>query len=148
MRKRAFTLIELIIVIIIIGILATLGFVSYTGVMEKAREAEAIIKLRAWVNEMEMCYLERNTVVGCPSPRPYPVACSSEYYFRWYESGLANCGENMFGFKGVFSRCLTNGKPPQGSSPRYVTVYKHFGGDNKIEIRVTDTYPTQLPDCP
>ena len=39
--KRGFTLLELIIVIIIIGILATLGLTQYAKVIEKSRGAEA-----------------------------------------------------------------------------------------------------------
>lgn len=39
--KKGFTLLELIVVIIIIGILATLGFTQYTKVVEKGRTAEA-----------------------------------------------------------------------------------------------------------
>ena len=38
--KKGFTLLELIIVIIVIGILATLGFTQYTRVVEQARMAE------------------------------------------------------------------------------------------------------------
>lgn len=39
--KKGFTLLELIIVIIIVGILATLGFVQYASVIERGRFAEA-----------------------------------------------------------------------------------------------------------
>ena len=45
--KRGFTLIEIIIVIIILGILATLGLTHYGGVRERTldREAQANLKL-------------------------------------------------------------------------------------------------------
>ena len=42
-RKNSFTLIEIIIVLVIIGILATLSFYIYTHFIEKAKTSEAVI---------------------------------------------------------------------------------------------------------
>lgn len=49
MKKVAFTLVEILIVIVIAGILATLGFINYSGVQEHAigKEAQANLKLIA-----------------------------------------------------------------------------------------------------
>ena len=41
MKRRSFTLIELVIVIIIIGVLATLGLTHYFGYRERALDREA-----------------------------------------------------------------------------------------------------------
>ena len=40
-RKHGFTLIEIVVVIIIVGIFSCLGFTQYTKVVEKGRTAEA-----------------------------------------------------------------------------------------------------------
>ncbi len=49
MSKRAFTILELLVVVIIIGVLGTLGFVNYGGVREASitKEARANLKLIA-----------------------------------------------------------------------------------------------------
>lgn len=46
MKERSFTLLEILIVIIIVGILAGLGMASYTGVKEKTLGKEAIANLK------------------------------------------------------------------------------------------------------
>jgi Tfp pilus assembly protein PilE len=47
MNEKSVTFLELLIVIIIIGILATIGFVNYRGIKERTfdREAKAMLKL-------------------------------------------------------------------------------------------------------
>ena len=48
-RKTGMTLLEIIMVVVIVGVLATLGFVNYTGVRERSlgREASANLRLVA-----------------------------------------------------------------------------------------------------
>ncbi len=56
--QRGFTLLELIVVIIIIGILATLGIIQYNGVIENAKRAEAWVLLGAVRKAQTAYYLE------------------------------------------------------------------------------------------
>ena len=47
MRKKGFTLLELLVVIIIISILASIAMPQYTATIEKARSGEAMINIGA-----------------------------------------------------------------------------------------------------
>ncbi len=54
--KKAFTLLEMLVVIGIISILVTVGFASYSTVQKKARDAKRQGDLKAAQQVMEQCY--------------------------------------------------------------------------------------------
>lgn len=56
MRKKGFTLIELVIVLIILGVLATLGITYYGGLKEKFKAVEAVNFLTA-VRSAQLRYI-------------------------------------------------------------------------------------------
>jgi len=61
-RNKAFTLIELIIVVAILLILSTIGLVQYSNVTEKARSAEAYAVLADITTSENSYYAENNNV--------------------------------------------------------------------------------------
>lgn len=59
-QAKGFTLLELIIVIIIVGVLASLALPRFFNTIEFSRSAEAMASLGATRQAMERCYLMRN----------------------------------------------------------------------------------------
>lgn len=62
--RRGFTLLEIIIVIIIIGILATLGLTQYGRMVERSRGAEARTILGSLRSQAAAHYLEYNSLIA------------------------------------------------------------------------------------
>lgn len=53
-KERGFTIVELLVVIVIIGILATITIVSYNGVQNKARTASALTSAQEVQNKADL----------------------------------------------------------------------------------------------
>ena len=60
-RKKAFTLVELLVVVLIIGILAAIALPQYQKAAERAKVAEALIVLKTVVRAAEAYYLANGT---------------------------------------------------------------------------------------
>lgn len=111
--KRGFTLLELIIVVMIIGVLATLGFASYGRMVEGARGGEARDVIGA-MRKLGAAYYIRNqnSLVGLVGADlglgagGVPAACAATHYFNY---GFAVAGAQI-----TFSasRCGAGGKVP------------------------------------
>ncbi len=115
---KAFTLLELIIVIIIVGLLATLGLTQYTSIVERGRTAEARVSLgymRKLANEY---YLKNGSLtsiqlsdVGVGSTTGLlPSSCTSSFYFRYAFGGSTSEQQNFDA-----TRCTSGGKSPNAS---------------------------------
>ena len=59
-NKSGFTLLEIIIVIIIVGVLASLALPRFFATVEYSRSTEALAAISAVRQALERCYLQRN----------------------------------------------------------------------------------------
>ncbi|MFK5949107.1 MAG: type IV pilin protein [Methylococcales bacterium] len=102
--KKGFTLIELMVVVAIIGILASIAYPSYQDSVTKSRRRDATGALVGLANAMERYYTENNTytgaagTVGTPAdtgaPRIFsiksPIDGSDKYYDLKIQAANAN----------------------------------------------------------
>ena len=123
--KKGFTLLELIVVIIILGILATLGFTQYTKMVEKGRTAEAKAILGQLRSAQVAYYQEYGSYAAAVANLivDAPTAAASTHYFIY---STANDGASSA------TRCTTaaSGKPPVSATAYSITLSAAggFGG--------------------
>jgi len=115
MKKRfGFTLIELIVVIIIVGILAALGFTQYTKMVEKGRTAEAKAILGSLRTAQQSNFLERGVYTTIPNLAiEAPTACATTHYFSYVCATSGTCTAN---------RCTAGGKAPNSATAYNITL--------------------------
>jgi type IV pilus assembly protein PilE len=112
MRRHAgFTLIEVMVVVAIVGILATVGYPAYTDYLRRGKVAEAVTTLAEARAKMEQYFLDNRTYVGSDlgtfpcnttvlnaGKKNFTYACSPPGTGTWDLTATGQAGEGMTGF--------------------------------------------------
>lgn len=129
---RGFTIVELLIVIVVIAILASVTVVAYSGIQNRARFAAAAVDLRAIHYAMEEFRLDNNR---------YPVHTNRSELAQvldkagLYEETRSNSGSNK-----RFSMCI----PPGHDNWAVVVADRDiFQGEVQLDVGQTTLYITK-----
>lgn len=110
-QARSFTLIELVVVIIIIAILASLGLTQYNKIVEKSRLAEAmghIVVMRTFAYQY---YLEHGSLDGIQnSDVGENFTCTSTNFFQYGLGWTTSDNTDL-----AARRCSSDGKAPDAA---------------------------------
>jgi len=113
--RKGFTLLELIIVVIIIGVLATIGFAQYTKVVEKGRGAEAKVLLGALRTAQAAYKLDKGVFTATLTDLSAEVtsACDATHDFSYACATTGTC---------TATRCTAAPAKSIGSSAYTITM--------------------------
>jgi len=138
-KIRAFTLLELIVVIVILGILATLGYSQYNKVVESTRLAEAKVRIGNMRQLATEYYLKNGSLDGMEnSDVGVDNTCVSSNYFRYYLGSVYATGAYL-----MSARCTSDGKTPNATRGYiYRAFYKPDTGCQSFRCYYTDDTST------
>jgi prepilin-type N-terminal cleavage/methylation domain-containing protein len=111
-KSKGFTIVELLIVIVVIGILATLVIVTFTGIQQKARDSKRKTDLNALDSHVEAFYANYGFY---PTLKDLQTSSFLSTYMKGFDPGAltdpkggaiaATTGSNAYGYTASGTSC-------------------------------------------
>ena len=89
LKRRGFTIVELLIVIVVIGILAAITIVAYNGIQERGNNAKRRSDLAAMAKSLELYYVDNGRYPAALGPAA-PTMCLSTPGWNCWGAGSTN----------------------------------------------------------
>ncbi|MFA4854927.1 MAG: prepilin-type N-terminal cleavage/methylation domain-containing protein [Candidatus Omnitrophota bacterium] len=132
--SRSFTLIELIVVIIIVGILAAVGISQYSLIVEKGRTAEAKVRIGTMRQLAYQYYLENKDMTNIQDADVgVDYTCYSTDFYKYHTSPSSSSGVHLYAY-----RCTVDGKTPNVSRMYRYELWFFPAGQSDWHCRYLD----------
>lgn len=86
--RDGFTIVELLVVIVVIGILAATSYVVYSGVQKRAYNVQTLSTVKAYITGLNVYSIEKNTYPSVPGS-----VCLGAGYTDVNGDGAGDCGD-------------------------------------------------------
>lgn len=147
--KSGFTIVELLIVIVVIGTLASMVLVTYNGVQQRALNDARLVEVKAWQKTMMLYYVDNSNGPSVPAGNyclgsGFPSGACRDYLANnsvtYYE---ANNTALMAALQKASSLPSGPRQPINGSVGPYVNLWAGGSG-----FTITNVFSGRSSDCP
>lgn len=121
-REQAFTIVELLIVIVVIAILAALVVVAFNGIQARARDTQRGANLQSLAKALEAYYAEKGSYPPFSQPGDIGLNIAS-----WRSANLPSVRDSLVTPPGVGSVSLVNSATPT------VAQYGYRNGESCVQ---------------
>lgn len=140
MKKRGFTIVELLIVIVVVGILAAISIVAYSGIQGKARDAQRLQDIKTIQKALELYktqYGNYPVAMGTPNASGWETSLSGSFIPSLKSSGVVS-SVPVDPKNSVTSTSVVNLRPSttnnQSNNQWYYFYYRYSAGEFGADV--------------